>query len=265
MLVEAEQPLPAWHGRLAHASASAWARRPCHERKAFTLVELLVVIGIIALLISILLPTLSRAREASRRTQCLSNLREVSVAFRFYALDNRDQVPLGYRAGNKQFNSMLWSSTAKKFVLFGWLYRANLMKSPKVFFCPTENDPKSIFATAQNPWPPGSDGDPTIQGYVGYGCRPSAELPDDPAPGITMPRLNKFKNKAILADLTATVARVDTRHRVGINVLFGDSSARWFDRKPFDADLRVCTAIAPATDPGKFNGNQDRIWAALDQ
>src|SRR5438067_1537287 len=80
------------------------------QRRAFTLVELLVVIGIIALLIAIILPVLGKARESARRTECLSNLREVSIAFRFYSLNNRDQVPLGYRSGTKQFNSMVYSS-----------------------------------------------------------------------------------------------------------------------------------------------------------
>jgi prepilin-type N-terminal cleavage/methylation domain-containing protein len=225
--------------------------------RGFSLVELLVVVGIIALLIGILLPSLSRAREASRRAECLSNLRQVGIAFRFYALDNRDQVPLGYRSGNMQFNSMVFSNTAKKFVLFGWLYNAGLMKSPKAFFCPSENDPKSLFNTPQNPWPPG---DPAFQVYEGYGCRPEVELPDDPVPTAVMPRLNKFKNKAVIADLTAIVNRVDTRHRIGINVLYGDGSGKWMERKPFGEDLKNCTVISAVN-----NDRQTRIWGTLDR
>ncbi|MEO6435750.1 MAG: type II secretion system protein [Tepidisphaeraceae bacterium] len=64
-------------------------------RSAFTLVELLVVIGIIAVLISILLPTLGRARESAKRTQCLSNLRQIGVFMNMYANQFKQEVPLG--------------------------------------------------------------------------------------------------------------------------------------------------------------------------
>jgi prepilin-type N-terminal cleavage/methylation domain-containing protein/prepilin-type processing-associated H-X9-DG protein len=63
------------------------------KNKGFTLIELLVVISVISLLMGILVPALGKAKAKARRTVCMSNLRQIGVAFRAYLDDNRDIMP----------------------------------------------------------------------------------------------------------------------------------------------------------------------------
>jgi prepilin-type N-terminal cleavage/methylation domain-containing protein len=129
------------------------------RRRGFTLVELLVVIGIIAVLISILLPTVNKARESAKRTQCLSNLRQIVVLLNMYANVNKQQVPVGGWAGGdpgreaaeqNNYNLSYVASTPPdadskvgRYVALGLLFKAGLIKEDKaggsglIFFCPT--------------------------------------------------------------------------------------------------------------------------------
>lgn len=82
-----------------------WFSPPCSGGPAavrrftatgFTLVEMLAAIAIIALLLSLLLPTLSRSKVEARKAQCLSNLRQIALAIEVYTTDNEQRFPSNY-------------------------------------------------------------------------------------------------------------------------------------------------------------------------
>src|SRR5947207_12712525 len=96
-----------------------------NRRGGFTLVELLVVIGIIAILISILIPALSKARQQAQRTQCLSNLKSIAQILLIYAADNQQQIPLGTNSDNYQASYFIAvkSGTETRWPTWGPLYK----------------------------------------------------------------------------------------------------------------------------------------------
>jgi len=84
------------------------------DERAFTLVELLVVISIIALLIAILLPSLKKAREQTKETVCASNLRSLLLAVQEYAVSNNDYlVTAGLSHGGNVDEQAAWINTLK--------------------------------------------------------------------------------------------------------------------------------------------------------
>ncbi len=238
--------------------------------RAFTLVELLVVIGIIAILIGILLPTLSRAQEAARQTVCLSNMRTLSDYLKLYSVAYKDNIPIGFM-DQKAFSYLLnWNnSNGTKPSQMGLLIEANLVKDPKAFYCPAETRPEYSYQPnpdggfSENPWPikrtPG--GPHTATGYV---SRPMANwpshspalistntgttytpkdsgfwLPGDGKGNIAMPRFSKLKGVAILADIMEDKTAILQRHKKGLNVLYGHGGAHFvalkaIDKKPWN-------------------------------
>ncbi len=70
-----------------------------YKRRAFTLIELLVVIAIIAILMAVLMPALKRAKEQGKRAVCLSNLKQLQLAWSMYADENDDKVVNGEAYG----------------------------------------------------------------------------------------------------------------------------------------------------------------------
>jgi prepilin-type N-terminal cleavage/methylation domain-containing protein len=244
------------------------AIRARHCARAFTLVELLVVIGIIAVLIGVLMPALSKAREQAVRTQCLSNLRELGMALRIYAAENKDAFPIGYmdqKAFAYIMNHNNSVSPTPRVSQMGLIANSGISKSGKAYYCPAETDEAFMYDTPKNVWIFNKPNDPhwTQNGLghlrLGYMTRPVGNWPASSyggtLPGSSVPRdqifpwlepldisdaskfpivfglpkLSKLKNKAVIADLFVAPETVKRRHRVGINVLYGNAGAHWVD------------------------------------
>lgn len=116
-------------------------------RCGFTLIELLVVIAIIAILAAMLLPSLGRAKTRAQGTGCMNNTRQLQLAWRMYAEDNRDELPYAYSYNTPYVwvqgiidhttptarDNWDYDSTLKKGVI--WPYCGN---SVNLFHCPAD-------------------------------------------------------------------------------------------------------------------------------
>jgi prepilin-type N-terminal cleavage/methylation domain-containing protein/prepilin-type processing-associated H-X9-DG protein len=99
-------------------------------RDGFTLVELLVVIGIIALLISILLPALQKAKDQANKVRCQTHLRQIIMAMRTYAHDSKDWLP-----GPMSITEPGPHTTP---VTKGLLFKTKLLNDKNIWICPAD-------------------------------------------------------------------------------------------------------------------------------
>lgn len=191
------------------------ARRARVALSAFTLVELLVVIGIIGLLIGILLPVMGRAREQARRTACLSNLRQLAQAMLLYAGTHRDRLP---NTNPPQTTSDYDSTNAVLVAL-----NRDFVRSPAVFHCPADEDdvPQSID---------------TADYVLPNSARVSYEFYSpfwEPEYG---PKLTKIKLAPLAWDLNGAGQPQPSQNHgdKGGNVVFGDGHATWQEARFWD-------------------------------
>lgn len=227
------------------------------SRAGFTLIDLLVSIFIIGILIGLLLPSIAKINEATRRVICRSNMRQVSIGVSMYAQDNFQFLP------RSQFVSSAGSGRAASTTTMrldesggtraprlsdydglGLLFSREYLLAPKIFYCPSHKgaNPFSKFAAQWAGRPGAILGNYQFRGTMADGSRVLKTAGDASA-------------GALISDSLSSVQ--DFSHAYGLNVMRGDLSVTWLA----DNDKRIVNMISRA-------GNRDRIvsdtWPIMD-
>ncbi len=239
---------------------------------AFTLIELLVVIAIIAILMAILMPALGRAREQGRRAACLSNVKQLTLAWNMYADENDDRLVNG--AAGFSYTTTSWGDHEKE---RAWIEVNNFnadeeqqieqiregalypyLKTEKVYRCPTGKRGQAItysvafsMNAVNHDW---------VKGVKGAYCKKRTEISPNPAMRFVF-----IDEGSMSSDAFAVYYRDEqwfdsppVRHGNGTNLSFADGHAEYWKWKGADTvehgknddENNVTTQYTPETQEG---------------
>ncbi|MBL0927561.1 MAG: type II secretion system protein [Phycisphaerales bacterium] len=242
---------------------SAGGRGRVRAVRGFSLVDILVSLGVIAVLMAILLPSLSAAQEAARRIKCASNMRQVGMSTQMYAYDNRDRVPPSVfensDAGKRAPEEMIFArvSSGQRTTMravggaawdgLGILAAKEYVTQPEIFYCPSHK------------------GAHTWTRYAGAWKTPMDEAIASNfhyrIPGNTRQLSKMTPYTTLVADGMRT--QDDYNHVVGNNMLKADMSVSWFS----DSRRLIWSSLRGELIPGMSEDpvpGFDRLWDVLD-
>ena len=212
------------------------------KARAFTLIELLVVIAIIAILAAILFPVFARARENARRTSCLSNMKQIGLAFMQYTQDYDERYPID-QVGAYPPGPYGWADSLQPY-----------LKSVQTFQCPSEplagdSDPRADGAGSFAEVNPGQSSctDYTYNTGMARGMGSDTSVSLANRIGVNQAQLENATYTLVLLELTTpgnarviqrgggltnrpadTAGVAWTRHLDGCNFSFADGHAKWY-------------------------------------
>lgn len=229
--------------------------RGSHRQPAFSLVDLLVSIAVVAVLIGLLMPSMATVREATRRVVCSSNIRQNGLALAIYEEDYRRFPPSMFLtpADDPRPERMMEVRPIGENGLVQWdglgmLFAYDYLPAAGVFYCPSHT------------------GDHPLSRYADRWNQPEGEIVSNyhfrgPVPPWPR-RLDRDYNPSTAALITDGMrTRNDYNHKVGANVLRADQSLSWFD----DADGRLVNALPQTLDDIVSADRFEVVWESIDR
>lgn len=221
------------------------------RRSAFTLVDVLVTIAVIAVLMSVMLPSLGRIRETTRRTVCASNIRQLGIGIGLYASDHRDLLVPSVFMSDRGVNNPQRTMQIRLGVRtwdwdgLGILAHRDYVSTPEVYYCRSHSGahPFSVYAPSWNM--------PRAVIFSNYQYRAMG-----PSPRYARMLAEVPGDAALISDGMRTQA--DFNHRTGCNVMHADLSVAWWN----DNGGRLLETLPPNDSNGDNAVNS--AWHRLD-
>lgn len=232
--------------RSRHSTTTSFAQR------GFTLLELLVVIGIVAVLTGLLMPTLRSARNAAERLHCSNNLRQVGCALTEYLNDSNDCLPALSAISNLQTaqwgeGMSLTNPSGSRLEGLGRLVGGLYITDPRLLYCPCHHGDHPYERYAHRLIGGGLNVGGIAPIYANYHYRGHL----DPTAASAATASLKGKNlAAVVMVVDGMRTRRDFNHLTGTNRLKGDGSVDWL----LDAGNRIYQGL-PQSPAVSFTGN----------
>ncbi len=239
------------------------------SQRAFTVIELIVCMGIVAVLCGILLPSLRAAREASCKLNCQSNKRQIGTAIVAYGMQSNSRIPQSVNAeGNQPRRQELMASRLKDGSMpgsagwdgLGFLVKGGYLGNCQCLYCPSHHGDHSFGRYADDY---ASKDSASVQIYTNYHYsghilrQLRAGLDDSRDTEIT---IDSGSDVLLLTDGLRT--RSDFNHETGLNRMMADLSIEWWAdtgnllRNKIPVNAVIAGASSAASSPTNF----DNIW-----
>jgi prepilin-type N-terminal cleavage/methylation domain-containing protein/prepilin-type processing-associated H-X9-DG protein len=237
-----------------------------HNARAFTLLELLIVIGIIGVLIAIIAPALEKANERARNAVCGENLHQISIALNTYAGEFNNAIPVGPSIGSTVDpartwdtigSNQLWIASTARYDGLGVLTTGGWISNPRVLACPSDDDHNLKDNLAKT-----LGGPSDVYGSYAY-----RQLNQRATNRLTMPGNNTFGNaaNAIVCDWQSLgpAPYAHNSHDSGeyVNVLYSDGHIQFYPNDDLGFGGRASDYAAI---PTSYLRRLDQIWINLD-